>query len=456
MEIFINNNSMHGTIPDCIGDSLGDLKTADLSNNYFSGTIPQSFSKLTSMQTLILTDNVFYGRLDDDLPTNIITLDLSSNGFSGPLPYYVFTPQLSTFAASDNCFTGSIGESICDATDLFALVLTGIGSSRICSDVVFDISHKVYYSTYLEGDIPSCIFNLPTLRSLYLTGNGISGVLPELPSTTNLSLSFNRLYGTIPDSIQLRAGSFRNLDLSYNRFSGTLDTILFDPDTTIEDVDSAIVSLSSNRLSGSLPASLLNDSLSDNGVSLRVLAGNMFDCDLWDPHLPDDPDAQHYICGSNILNVTTTLYAIAFIVLLIGFGIMVKQIVRHSNSSDAKFWHELVAAIVRYLMWGENSGAANAGIRSLANMLSIFRHCALVVTVIAMFILLPTYLTIKSLNSGAYSQFTFQYGWSLSLGFMTGNGPAVLVAILWLICMLVVAYMFRCTEETSASIQHRH
>ena len=56
----------------------------------------------------------------------------------------------------------------------------------------------------MTGSIPACLFtDLPNLKTLYLTGNGLVGSLPTgiiTESLVNLSLSYNHLSGLMPNS----------------------------------------------------------------------------------------------------------------------------------------------------------------------------------------------------------------------------------------------------------------
>eukprot|EP01035_Chromulina_nebulosa_P019836 gene19836-25784_t len=39
---------------------------------------------------------------------------------------------------------------------------------------------SVFYANGVYGTIPSCIFNMPLLTTLHLSGNLLSGTLPEI------------------------------------------------------------------------------------------------------------------------------------------------------------------------------------------------------------------------------------------------------------------------------------
>uniref|UniRef100_A0A7N0ZX35 Uncharacterized protein n=1 Tax=Kalanchoe fedtschenkoi TaxID=63787 RepID=A0A7N0ZX35_KALFE len=79
----------------------------------------------------------------------------------------------------------------------------------------------------LSGKIPEQITNLSYLRGLNLTGNHINGHIPEtiglLQNLESLDLSNNALDGHIPQSLA-SITSLNNLNLSHNNLSGPIPT----------------------------------------------------------------------------------------------------------------------------------------------------------------------------------------------------------------------------------------
>ena len=217
------------------------------------------------------------------------------NGFSGSIPDQLFdSTSLTNFIAGQNCFTGTISDAICDATTLTLLDLSGISAGNRCSVHVKNAFASYIINNQVFGTLPSCLFNMKAMESLYLSSNGLVTKLYDIPPTSNLeviSISNNRLYGTIPLSIQT-AAKLQLLDLSYNYLSGSIDNMNHYKLETGE----CTVNLESNRLSGLLPNTFTYAS------SINVLDGNIFGCSNADTLPHNDPYYSKYTCGSDTLN----------------------------------------------------------------------------------------------------------------------------------------------------------
>lgn len=137
----------------------------------------------------------------------------------------------------------------------------------------------------LSGELPSSITNLASINVLYLSGNQLSGTVPNLGSLTNLShlllstnqfssfdqtmfssltnlvwldLSGNSFSGPYPEMINTALTSLERLNLSNNQFSGPI------PDSFGNLVNLTRLELGENQFSGTIPLSL-------NPSTLRIL-----------------------------------------------------------------------------------------------------------------------------------------------------------------------------------------
>ncbi|CAL9218644.1 unnamed protein product, partial [Arabidopsis halleri] len=101
--LHVSSNNFSIGIP-FIGDCSA-LQHLDISGNKLSGTVPPSFSSCSLLESLLLSSNNFSGKLSMDtllkmrglkfsgelpeslmnLSASLLTLDLSSNNFSGPI-----------------------------------------------------------------------------------------------------------------------------------------------------------------------------------------------------------------------------------------------------------------------------------------------------------------------------------------------------------------------------------
>ncbi|CAL0308673.1 unnamed protein product [Lupinus luteus] len=83
--LYLQHNKFSGPLPSDF-TVWYNLKVANLSNNYFNGSIPLSVSNLTQLTSLALANNLLSGEIRDlDIPS-LQELDLSNNNFSGVVP----------------------------------------------------------------------------------------------------------------------------------------------------------------------------------------------------------------------------------------------------------------------------------------------------------------------------------------------------------------------------------
>ncbi|KAM0908750.1 hypothetical protein ACQ4PT_015237 [Festuca glaucescens] len=171
------------------------VRILDLSNNKFSGAIPQYLKNLRGLTGNALDsdenpfenpfEEVYYG--GDGISYTGFYSDSFSEVIKGQvLEYRKNTPYLMTLDLSCNSLTGKIPNEISSLAGLINLNLS---------------------SNLLSGNIPHKIGNLRSLESLDLSKNTLGGGIPQ--SLTNLTylsylnLSYNNLSGRIPSGRQL-------------------------------------------------------------------------------------------------------------------------------------------------------------------------------------------------------------------------------------------------------------
>ena len=151
----LSMNSFSGEIPTSIS-SLTELEELYLDNNKLEGAIPASFNNLVSLKRLELQSN----KLTSEFPelgslNNLSFLDASNNAISGEIPW-VFPSSLVQISMRNNSLEGTITPE----------------SFRTLGYLqVIDMSHN-----RLSGSVPFLIFDLPSLQQLTLSFNQFSSV----------------------------------------------------------------------------------------------------------------------------------------------------------------------------------------------------------------------------------------------------------------------------------------
>jgi hypothetical protein len=347
-----------------------------------------------------------------------------------------------------NCFDAPIPEAMCEADKIEVLSLNGLGAAKDCKNVVkFPFSGVSLFNS-IGGTLPSCVWELRNLTVLHATGNGLTGSLVgQLPPSsliTDLSLSHNKISGTIPAGVQ----SLLRVDLSYNQLSGGYDDSNTAGDEPIHDE----LILEINRLSGRLPVHWLENV----SVELQILRGNMFSC----PNLPaNDEFVSDYICGSSDLNESMNAFFLAVVSVV---GCMALVIVlcfaalhfRSSASTDGvsdsrNSWCSVLVARVCVLLMYMSHIINQTNFSHSATLQSIGVLCKKLTAVIWLFVQLLMVVLVMSVpiyavrmldDSNTYSTHTHTYAWFWTLAYMRGVVPSSLLLVLWVFVLGVLYY----------------
>lgn len=241
----LSNNYLEGSIPSLT--SISGMSTLTLANNRLNGSIPD-LSRCYYLSTLQLQHNAFEGALPDlSRSSMLITIDMSTNGFSSGLGTWLGTnkPSLTSVNVASNNLTGELPSTLCYAR-LQTLDLRG---------------------NNLWGTVPESIASCTQLVSLHLgtaTHNlgrqqSLSGAsalpsssaLAKLTRLTELSFAGLGLVGALPTSL-FSLPALEHLDLSHNNLTGAL------PEVTAGGLEDLVsLKLEGNKLTGLIPASLL-------------------------------------------------------------------------------------------------------------------------------------------------------------------------------------------------------
>ncbi|XP_006654388.2 LRR receptor-like serine/threonine-protein kinase ERL2 [Oryza brachyantha] len=246
---------------------LSALTELSLVPGRVEGELPESLTSCRNLRFLAVSKNLISGQIPDGLGglSNLRTLDVSFNQISGTIPPSIATlPSITNLILCHNHLAGSI-PSFPDSSPLIRL----------------DLKHND-----LSGGVPS----LPsTLQYLSLSANRLTGtvdsVLPRLTRLNFLDLSMNQLDGPIPASVftlplsvlQLQRNFFSGLlqpandvtiqvvDLSYNRFWGPVSPLL---------AGVGQLYLNNNRFTGEVPARLVQELVGSGGLQVLYLQHN--------------------------------------------------------------------------------------------------------------------------------------------------------------------------------------
>ncbi|KAL6201510.1 hypothetical protein ACLB2K_025224 [Fragaria x ananassa] len=249
----LSYNQLSGELPGF--NFVYDLQVLKLSNNRFTGVVPNGLIKGDSLvlSELDLSGNNLSGSINMVTSTTLRILNLSSNGLTGPIPDV--TPQflrLNYLNLSHNSLSSSIASVITQYPKISVLDLS---------------------SNQLDGTVLAELLSMPTLQELHLENNLLSGsinISSPLFNQSNLQvldLSQNRLSGYFPDQFGSLNG-LKVLDIGRNNFSGSLPTSMSDM-STLSSLD-----ISQNHFTGPLPNNL-PDSLEFFNASYNDLSGDV-------------------------------------------------------------------------------------------------------------------------------------------------------------------------------------
>ncbi len=403
----MSHNQFTGVIPSL--QQLIELQQLDISSNHLTSGLSDIY--LESIAYLNISYNEFGGSVNSFLPSDLHDLqfiDISNNKFTGSIPDNIFlSSNVFCVVLEVNCFSSSISTNICNAVNLQVLILDAVGGAKSCLGKVLPFFDAYTLVNKVEGGIPSCVYSLPYLNTLHLSGNGILGSLDDIESISsslvNLDLSYNDLKGEIPSVICNH--NWETLDLSFNKITGTLCSNIH--------VNTSL-SLDINRLSG--PVSSSYDKIS----SISILNGNIYTCGSSIP--TNDPNYRLYSCGSDVTNQSIYVCLVIFGAFL-GFIIFVYCRNKMRQLSTATLLNLLSGNMIMEY-WFENESSLN--IQNETRWKKSMLHFGINITKLIIWsiagIILASLLHIK------YSTFEYSYIWLISLGFLSGPTVAASIA----------------------------
>ena len=451
--LYLYQNNLYGSVPIEFG-GMSSLYGVYLYENMLSGTLPDTMSNLTDLSSLFLQDNKIQGSLDGVFNASkqlfVSTIQLGQNKLTGTIPADVFQLPLRTLVLVSNCLSVAFPSNICNCSELSTLSLDGLRTAASCQR---DILPMVSTAYLLESDshesLPQCLFYMPYLVTLHLSGNDLTG---RLPGTANLSsslldvsISHNRLTGSIPRAFQQRL--WVNMDLSYNKFDGILSSDFNSIPAEYPNWTESIklsetipaLSLRNNRLSNTVPSILFGMQ------NISILTGNLFGCELSRQDLPaHDSGRSTYQCGSALFDISYYLWlsvcaAITIIAVMLYFfrssiELQFKSI--YDRISQAERWLTVDARYsnkeaLRYYVHVNDVCDALGGV-------------ALWSTVFILCVLLPAYCALSSV----YGTHTDQYAWTASAAFLSGYRALAVLLVFYMLFIVLVVILLRRSIST--------
>jgi len=181
---------------------------------------------------------------------------LGSNNLQGICPSEIFDlPHLTSLWLYSNPIEFSFN-GIENARKLQSLLLDSTGTNEL--DGLEDATRLTELGLRfndISGKFPTQIANLRSLQALSLSDNNFSGSIPSSletnPNLMKIRLGSNNLSGPLPEFRYMKY--LYSLDLSDNELTGTIPYFFL---LGVEADQIIIVDLSSNALSGEIPASL--------------------------------------------------------------------------------------------------------------------------------------------------------------------------------------------------------
>ncbi|KAI3769501.1 hypothetical protein L6452_00607 [Arctium lappa] len=277
----LSSNNITGILPPCFGSLSNSLIGLDLSKNNLQGTMMNSFTQDSPLQSIDLSENQFVGQVSKSLTncTNLEVLSLRDNSLYDVFPFWLGTlvelqvlilrsnkfygeiqglttvssqfPKLRIIDLSNNGFSGQLPHKYFQSWNAMKLVSIGKASymqSKVSFKVFSEVDPYTMAITYkgsktefkyiinilvaidlscnkFEGEIPQSLQDLHGLQSLNFSNNHFTGhVLSSLGNLKNLEaldLSRNQLSGEIPQQL-LQLGFLAILNVSFNHLEGPI------------------------------------------------------------------------------------------------------------------------------------------------------------------------------------------------------------------------------------------
>jgi Leucine-rich repeat (LRR) protein len=254
-ELRLSNNRFSGILPDTLG-AFTNLRVLQASSNELSGALPATLCNLKNLQNLDISNNALTGQIGICLSTltALERLDLSRNQFTGGIPSELGNLiNLQVLLLNNNQLTGQIPSTL-------GVSRLNQKSPEALPQATPKLERLNLSNNQLSGDVPQNFSTLLALQELNLSNNQLSSselnaLLQPLTNLRILNLAFNRFGNNFRDSLPRAIATMNGLeqlDLRSNRFTGTLPSFLAD----LFSLRSLL--LDSNRFTGAITDDVSN------------------------------------------------------------------------------------------------------------------------------------------------------------------------------------------------------
>lgn len=284
--VSLYTNKMTGALQRFSGCS--NLTSLSLSSNQFSGPVPPEWGSLTKLTEIYVSRNPSitgsypsqWGSL-----TNLQLLWTFVTAQRGSLPEsWKGMKNLQNLEADD--VSGSLPD-VSAWTNMQTLILTGRGNGALTGSLPTSLCYMKYLETLwffgnkLTGVLPPCVGQLSGIVNIQLQDQKFSSVIPSqinMPKLKYFYWSGNGFTGSMPSGFG-NSPNLSVLDLHSNSLTGTIPSDLVNLKALLD------LSLDGNQLTGPIPSSLKSWLVDHMSVWTCRLDNNPFKCPLptWMP-----------------------------------------------------------------------------------------------------------------------------------------------------------------------------
>ena len=253
--------TLEGRFPTSWG-ACENLEMINLAQNFFTGEVSEGLSRCKKLHFLDISSNRLTGELFEGVPVPCMTVfNVSGNALSGRIPKF-YNSTCPPVPSSN----GSPSESGSDLSSLYRSFFTSKALVGTPSQSLGEESGLAVYHNFGHNNFTGTIQSMPiaperlrkqTVYSFLVGENKLAGPFPsnlfekcEGLDTLIVNVSNNKISGQIPAQIGTLCKSLKILDVSVNQITGPI------PQSFGQLVSLVALNLSWNLLQGQIPTSL--------------------------------------------------------------------------------------------------------------------------------------------------------------------------------------------------------